>query len=161
MENEMKIDSEERYRFLTEKMNDMIWTLDLKLKTTNSLLQFYLDSSRIDCDLNIDDIRIDINKAIPCSLILNELISNALKHAFPSGESAKIVVSMQMVKKGLCEIRIKDNGIGLKGNIEELKAHSMGLELVTLLTDQLNGKLSVKVNKGTEFKILFPIGKNV
>ena len=144
--------------------SDVFTTIDMKdyiKRIIDTLIPFYQEKTKIDCDLNIDDISLDIDKAIPCGLILNELISNVMKHAFPSGEDAKMVVSMQRVKKGFCEIRVKDNGVGLKGNVEELKTHSMGFELITILSQQLEGKLSVRVNNGTEIKVLFPIGKNV
>jgi len=144
--------------------SDVFTTIEMKDYITNlaeTLLQFHKDSKKIDCYLRIDDIRMDINKAIPCGLILNELISNVVKHAFPNSEEGKIVVSMQQVKRGACEIRVKDNGIGLKGNIENLKTDSMGFELVTILTDQLEGKLSVNTKDGTEFKVLFPIKNNI
>ncbi|MEE8574914.1 MAG: histidine kinase dimerization/phosphoacceptor domain -containing protein, partial [Thermodesulfobacteriota bacterium] len=104
----------------------------------------------------VEDIIIDIDTAIGLGLISNELISNALKYAFPDGASG--VLSMEFYKSsdGLVSFIIKDNGVGISEDIDIYNLDSLGLHLVNSLTRQLNGKLKVSRDGGTEFHITFP-----
>lgn len=143
--------------------SDVFSTIGMRDYSNNlakTLLQIYQKDTKIDCDVNIDDIHIDINKAIACGLILNELISNALRHAFSGSQEDKLIVSLSKKKRSHYEIMVKDNGSGLEGNIEEIQKDTLGLQLINLLTEQLQGKLTVNVQNGTEFKIVFPLEKD-
>ncbi len=135
-------------------MQDYVKTLAEKL------LQIYAPSTKISRSFIIDEnINIDINRAIPCGLILNELITNALKHAFAGRSKGKLIVSFHCSENGQYEIKVKDNGIGLPKDIDNKKFETLGLNLVFILTEQLNGKLSIKTKKETEIRIVFPISK--
>lgn len=123
----------------------------------SNLLTIYRPSAKITLSFSIDDLNLDINKAIPCSLILNELITNALKHAFPGRSKGKLIIIFKKLKKNKYKIRVKDNGVGLPE--EYVKKHrigSLGLHLITILTEQLDGKLSINSQQGTEICITFP-----
>jgi PAS domain S-box-containing protein len=111
---------------------------------------------------DVRDVSLDINRAIPCGLIINELVSNSLKYAFPQVKDA----DTKKAKKGEINIRliandgkvtllVKDNGIGLPEDLDIETAESFGLQLVTTLVSQLNGRISIKRKPGSSFKITF------
>ncbi len=134
-------------------MKDYTEKLILNLQT------IYPSEAYIICVPKIDTIDIDINRAIPCGLLLNELITNALKHAFKGRSKGKLIVEFHQLKKGKYKIKVKDNGVGLYNDGGAKKEESLGLHLIDILTKQLDGKLSIKTKKGTEFRIVFPVEK--
>lgn len=113
---------------------------------------------RIVCKTHIDAIPLNIEMAIPCGLILNELLTNALKHAFPNGRRGVIEITFKK-QKGQCVLLFHDNGVGLPQFSPLEKPKSMGLQLIHILTQQLGGKLRVERKNGTTFRIAFPLQK--
>jgi two-component sensor histidine kinase len=114
---------------------------------------------KIDLNILTDKlVYVDITKAIPCGLVLNELICNALKHAFPGRRKGKLQIMISETKKTKIAIMVRDNGVGLPDNIDILKPQTLGLQLVNgLVTNQLNGHMEVRRDNGTEMRIIFPI----
>jgi two-component sensor histidine kinase len=106
-------------------------------------------------NIDIEDILLDINTAIPCGLVVSELISNALKHAFPQGRTGAITVTMKPVENGDIDLTVADNGVGLAGDLDLKNTDSFGLQLVDMLTEQMQGSLSIDRNGGTTFAIRF------
>ncbi len=108
-------------------------------------------------EINIQDVIVNIDTAIPCGLIINELISNSIKYAFPGEKAGTISVSLEKADGGRLKMEIKDDGTGVKDGIDLSKADSLGIQLVTLLTRQMNGTMDVKSSKqgGTSFDITF------
>jgi len=109
----------------------------------------------ISLDLKIADISLGIKTAIPCGLILNELITNSLKHAFPKGQKGRIQISLQLLKNKSCELIFRDNGAGIPADIDFDKTESLGLYLIKILTEQIEGTVSMSRRNGTIFKIIF------
>ncbi|MCG2740702.1 MAG: sensor histidine kinase, partial [Syntrophaceae bacterium] len=104
------------------------------------------------------DVYVDINKAIPCGLILNELISNALKHAFPGDGPGELQIIIRETKNTEIEIVVRDNGIGLPDDVDIHQPRTVGLHLVNgLVKNQLDGQIEVRRDNGTEFRIKFPL----
>ncbi|MBU4371239.1 MAG: sensor histidine kinase, partial [Proteobacteria bacterium] len=98
------------------------------------------------------------NKAIPCALILNELISNALKHAFPGDGPGELQIIIRETKNTEIEIVVRDNGIGLPDDVDIHQPRTVGLHLVNgLVKNQLDGQIEVRRDNGTEFRIKFPL----
>ncbi|MBN2102615.1 PAS domain S-box protein [bacterium] len=114
----------------------------------------YRISSSIRISHDIEEITLGIDKAIPCGLILNELITNAVKHAFPEKTRGKINIIFKK-KQDTFEITIGDNGIGLPDTFDFSNIRSMGLHMVKVLVRQLNGELTLTGKPGTEFVIRF------
>lgn len=108
------------------------------------------DRTRIGLDLELDPIRFEIDRAIPCGLILNELLSNAFKYAFPDKRSGEVRVSLRQ-QQNRVQLVVEDNGIGLRNGFSVKEAKSLGLRIVDTLGRQLGGKLEVSSNHGTRF----------
>jgi len=104
------------------------------------------------------DVYVDINKAIPCGLILNELISNALKHAFPEDRHGELQIIIRETKNTEIEIVVRDNGLGLPDDVDIFQPLSVGLHLMNgLVKNQLDGQMEVRRDSGTEIRIKFPL----
>ncbi len=105
------------------------------------------------CD--IKDLSLGIDTALPCGLIINELVSNALKHAFPDGRHGDVWIEVCNIEDGRYRLEVRDNGVGLPGTHDWQHSKSLGLKLVADLTKQLDGKLVVGNVEGTSFQITF------
>ena len=125
----------------------------------NGLLRFYrFDNLAVRLELEVVDIFLDIDTAVPCGLIINELVSNSLKHAFKgrSGEGLIKVVFRVTENGENYRFSVADNGNGIPEDLVIEDANSMGLEIVRILTEQLDGHWSCQVDEGTVFIIEFP-----
>jgi PAS domain S-box-containing protein len=105
--------------------------------------------------LSIDDLALKIDRAIPCGLIINELITNALKHAFRDRRNGTIWVGLTSADPGRLRLTVRDDGFGLPAGFEVDSVNSMGLQLVTTLCEQLAGTLEVTCNPGACFQLTF------
>lgn len=116
----------------------------------------YGQDQGIDLSCRIEDVKLDVSTSIPCGLILNELITNAYKYAFPEGRTGSILIHLRLTPDGFAELTVSDDGIGIPPGIDLENSDSLGLTLVRLLVDQLKGSLSVTRAEGTTFNIRFP-----
>jgi PAS domain S-box-containing protein len=107
---------------------------------------------------DIDDFQLDLGTAIPCGLIISELVLNALKYAFPGNGEGAIDVAFRAGKRMECTLVVKDNGVGLPDDLNFDSANTLGLQLVRALVDQLEGSIKVVRDKGTRFIIRFKRG---
>ena len=114
-----------------------------------------LQGQKIGLSTEIDDIELDLDRAVSTGLIINELISNALKHAFPAGRPGQVRVGLKLVDGKQCLLEVSDDGIGLSADFEVERAASLGLQLVHDLTRQLHGTIAVQRGSGTRFAIAF------
>lgn len=103
-----------------------------------------------------ESIFLDINCGIPCGLIVNELVSNSFKYAFPAGENGQISIKMNCAAGGRYLLTVADNGSGIPVDIDFRKTTSLGLQLVTVLVGQLQGEIFLATDAGTRFSISFP-----
>jgi PAS domain S-box-containing protein len=113
---------------------------------------YCLDASRIRLELSVEKVQLRMDQAIPCGLILNELISNSLKHAFPEGREGVIRISLSKSGPGQAELGVSDNGVGFPGNFRWQDGQSLGLQVVRTLIHQLRAKLSVSGDGGASFR---------
>ncbi len=122
-----------------------------------NLFQSYVENSgKIRLNMNIENIQLDIDFAIPCGLIINELVTNCIKYAFPEGRFGEIKIVFRKTGEDMLELIIGDNGIGIPFDMDFRKTGSLGLHLVTILAEnQLHGKINLNRNEGTEFIIEF------
>ncbi len=116
-----------------------------------------VDTSRIHLDLQIADVYLKLERAIPFGLIINELVSNALKYAFPEGRSGRILLYIQAIPDRRFELTVADDGVGLPDTFDIKHLKSLGLQLVTDLLVQLGSSLTYGGEIGTEFRMIFPM----
>jgi PAS domain S-box-containing protein len=116
---------------------------------------YQVDSGRVRLKLDVGDAALDINTAVPCGLIVNELVTNALKHAFPGGRTGRVRVTLRPGAEGRFILTVADNGIGFPEAVDFQKTDTLGMQLVTMLVDQLDGTLTLERKRGTAFRIAF------
>ncbi len=145
--------------------SDSLARVDFK-EYMNSLICFLMTSfgkksSHIGLKLDLDQVFLSVDQAIPCGLIANELISNCVKHAFPGGIKGQIHICLKSLDGGMVSFSVRDNGIGLPSGWKISGTETMGLKLVTALINQLKGTIDVisshevDGSHGSEFKISF------
>lgn len=127
----------------------------IKGLTNNLLASYAMTGKRVELLLDLSNLDISIDTAIPCGLIVNELLSNALKHAFPGKKRGEVKVSLNPVAGSKYELVVRDNGIGLPGDLDIKETGSLGLSLVSILAEQLGGDLKIKNEKGAVFSLIF------
>ncbi len=112
-----------------------------------------IESENIKTLINLEDLKIDIDTAIPCGLIINELVTNSLKYAFPNGKG---ILKVELTSKSdYTKLRVADNGIGLPPDIDLENSNTLGLKMVNSLVHQLEGTLNLNRTGGTEVVIKF------
>jgi PAS domain S-box-containing protein len=137
-------------------------------RLVHDLVAFYgVDQERIQVGTEADDAALSIEQGLPLGLIVNELVSNALKHAFPSERRGTIKIRFQYLAESVpkeepldhawCELSVYDDGVGIRNADELWQSKSMGLRLVRLLTDQLHGRITLDHSHSTHFTVQFPL----
>lgn len=119
-----------------------------------NILDSYNESERIKIAIEMNELELDVDTAVPLGLIVNELITNSLKYAFPNGEKGKIDLSLRKLEEENFQLKISDNGVG-KALDSIAKGTGFGTQLVDLLTRQIDGKLIQEVSNGTMIVIDF------
>jgi PAS domain S-box-containing protein len=113
-------------------------------------------SGHVTLTVDAEQVRLPLEAAVPCGLAVNELITNALKHAFPAGRSGEIVVHLGHDAEGWFELWVTDDGVGIPEHVEIDSAPTLGLQLVVLLADQLGGSFSMQRAGPTRCALRFP-----
>ena len=107
--------------------------------------------------VDFDDLELDINQAIPIGLIINELISNSVKHGFKDGKKAGTIRVLLSLKGQQVELKVQDNGEGLPRDFDLEKNRSLGMTLIDRLTAQIDGRWEIKNNDWTTAEVIFPV----
>jgi two-component sensor histidine kinase len=113
-------------------------------------------SRGLELALDLDPIELTVETAIPCGLILNELITNSLKHSFPDGRRGRIEVRLRENGPGQVSIGVRDDGVGVPADFKPQSSTSLGMQLVLTLASQLRGTLRVVSESGADFSVTFP-----
>jgi two-component sensor histidine kinase/CheY-like chemotaxis protein len=116
---------------------------------------FGIQQDSIIINEKVDDVFLDVATAIPCSQIVNELISNSIKHAFPGGSKGRIDVVFEIDNNNKCTLAVRDNGVGPPDGFSYPGSNSIGLGLVNAFVQQLNGTIEMKAEGGLEFIVSF------
>jgi two-component sensor histidine kinase len=114
-------------------------------------------AARLTLTLKLEPIELEVNQAIPCGLILNELLSNIFKHAFPDDRAGAIDIALREEPAGHCQLMVDDTGIGFPEGVDFRATESLGLQLVCLLTEQLDGTITLGNRGGTHWTLTFPL----
>jgi len=116
---------------------------------------YRLQGQRVELTTAVDEVEFDLDRAVAVGLIINELVSNALKHAFPNGRGGQVEVRLELREEGRCCLSVCDDGVGLPAGLTVEQADTMGLQLMRMLTEQLHGTLEITREGGTTFSICF------
>jgi two-component sensor histidine kinase len=113
-------------------------------------------SEAVKLEVQVGDVALAVDKAIPCGLILNELITNALKHAFPQERPGTVRVELDQAADGRVKLAVRDDGVGLPADLDIRHSDTLGMQLVSTLAEQLAAKLEVsRSDAGTSFEVVF------
>jgi two-component system response regulator len=156
------IDSQNRVKSMAKVHERLYQSKDLSsikfaeygMSLLNDLFSSHRASPRIRLRADIEDVSFNMETAIPCGLIINELVSNSLKYAFSNGEG-EIYVSLMHYEGNKYLLTINDNGMGLPKEIDFKNTQSLGFRLVNNLTNQLEGEIELERTNGTTFRIIF------
>ncbi len=125
---------------------------------TRELLQSY-GVRNVHVDVKADDVQLHVDTAIPCGLIINELVTNALKHGFKGRREGTIKVELTPQHPGMLQLRVADDGVGI-GDAEDYRtSRTMGMVIVRSLVAQLSGTIELRTDHGTEFLVRFPLNR--
>lgn len=141
--------------YKSESLSNIDFT-DYIESLARDLLNSHSDAKRpIDLKLDLDEIVLGIDSAIPCGLILNEVITNSLKHAFPESRKGEISITFTRLENKAYQLVVRDNGTGIPENIDCMKSDSLGLTLIRTLASQIEGHAIFESNNGTVFTLTF------
>ena len=120
------------------------------------LFRFYgVDNRRIRLHCELDPVGLELDDALPCGLLISEVISNCLKHAFPEGRTGDVRILLRRRSPTTVALLISDTGVGLPANLDSTTSRSLGLRLVRALADQLRASLDIRSQGGTEVELAF------
>ncbi len=147
----MAIIHENLYR--TEDFSSINFSSYLQNLTGNLVSSYRIDEEVI-LNSTFEEVDLILDQAIPCGLLVNELVTNALKYAWREGEKGTITMVLKE-KDGVVHLEISDDGVGLPFNFDEMKSDTLGLQLVVTLVEQLDGEINVDIQNGTKYLIKF------
>jgi two-component sensor histidine kinase len=119
------------------------------------LLRSYNAGGRIRSVVELEPVVFGVDLAVPCGLIINELVANALKHAFPGDRQGSVRLRMTATPDRYT-LSVRDDGVGLPAQVDYLHTETLGLQLVRMLTEQIGGQFHLDKSAGTEFLVQFP-----
>jgi two-component sensor histidine kinase len=125
-----------------------------------TLIQSYsMSPEQIDLRIHVEEIKLPLDVAIPCGLIVNELISNSLKHAFPKGTGGEITIGFAHDQDNHAILSVGDDGVGLPPGFNVEKSGTLGMQLVYLLTGQIGGAVHIDHSSPTRLEVRFPLAR--
>jgi two-component sensor histidine kinase len=127
----------------------------VKELTSNLMRSYSVSGRQVDLDLDVQDVEMVIDTAIPCGLIINELFANSLQYAFPEGREGRIRMEFSEPEEGRYRLVFSDDGIGLPEGFDFKTTNTMGLQLVRILSEQLNSETVVENTPGASFAFSF------
>jgi two-component sensor histidine kinase len=107
--------------------------------------------------IQADPLWIAVRNAVPCGLLVNELLSNSLKYAFPGDRGGEITITLRATSDGHAVLVVADTGVGFPADTDFHRTGSLGLQLVCLLTEQLGGTIALDTASGTQWTLRFPL----
>jgi PAS domain S-box-containing protein len=127
----------------------------LRNLATHLFHSYQADSSRIRLRIDAEQVCLNINTAIPCGLIVNELVSNALKHAFPEGRAGELRIDLRRMAGDGYALEVRDDGVGFPVGLDFRKTETLGMQIVNTLVEQISGRLNFDCQRGTAFRLEF------
>ena len=161
---DLLIDSQNRVRsmalvhqklYQSADFSEINFTEYLRQLSGHLINSFKADPDKVIIDISAESLKLGIDHAVPCGLIVNELISNSLKYAFPSGKKGNIKIDLQKKEEGMVMLTISDDGVGFPEGVDYRETQSLGLQLVNTLVGQIDGTITMENHVGTTFRITF------
>jgi two-component sensor histidine kinase len=121
---------------------------------------YAVDPARITLETALEDVWVGLDTATPCGLLLHELLTNCFKHAFPEGLTGRVRVELRTTDEQTLMLRVGDTGCGFPEELDFRTTDSLGLQLVCVMTDQLQGTITLERAEGTLFTVLVPLGSS-
>lgn len=149
----MALVHEKLYR--SDNLNSLNLQKYIETLVTHLLSIYSVKPGFVSVNTNAGNINLGIDIAIPCALIINELVSNSLRHAFPADRKGYININLQKETDGSIQLAVLDNGIGLPAEFDLYNSKGMGMQIVTTLSEQIDGKIEVKKSPLTVFIVKF------
>ena len=120
------------------------------------LLYFYeLDKSNIKMNIDVEEVSLNIETAIPCGLLIDEMVANSLKYAFPNERTGNITIELHSDDNNRFYLSVSDNGIGISGEVDPEKTDTFGMQLIKYLTKQLKATIELDKTNGTTYNLIF------
>lgn len=120
------------------------------------LLYFYeLDDSKVEMKIDVEEVYLNIETAIPCGLLIDEMVSNSLKYAFKPGENGTITINLHSNQDKKFKLTVSDDGVGMSQDVDPKNSETFGMQLIKYLSNQLKADLELNREKGTEFILEF------
>ncbi|MDH5386538.1 MAG: PAS domain S-box protein, partial [Candidatus Aminicenantes bacterium] len=141
--------------YQTEDLSRINFAEYIRSLTVHLFHTYRVNPNIVKMNTEVEEVYLDINRAIPCGLVINELVSNALKHAFPDSKKGEIHIKLYSNKRNKTNLTVSDDGVGLPENINIHEPETLGLQLVNDLVKQVEGKIRLERTKGTTFHIVF------
>jgi two-component sensor histidine kinase/CheY-like chemotaxis protein len=141
--------------YASDSLNDIDFAEYTRVLADEVSNSYGVDPSRIQLVFVLESARLEIDRAIPCGLILNELLSNALKYAFPNDRSGQIRITLQRQERCM-RLLVADTGVGMPEG-RSPRTNSLGLRIVDILAQQLGGSMKITPNPGAQFVLMFPL----
>lgn len=116
---------------------------------------YRVNPARPRLELNVEAVNVPLDKTIRCGLLVNEIVSNSVKHALPDDRAGKIIVRVRTAQDCRLHLTLADDGVGMPIDLVIDQTLSLGLRLIPILTEQLSGELTIKRSEGTRFELLF------
>lgn len=146
----MSLIHESLYR--REDMSNALFSNYIKSLIPQLLETYHIEESKIKLEMELEDVQLSLDDSIPAGLIINEIVSNSLKHAFPDDKNGVIFLKFSAIKEKL-QLIITDNGIGIPKDVDKEDAESFGLLLINLLASQLGASIQIDTHKGTKYTL--------
>ncbi len=128
----------------------------LRSLTRNLQSSFSKKSAAVHIGVEVDDLMLGVDAAVPCGLIVNELVTNCFKYAFPADRAGEIQISMTRTATEGLKLSVADNGVGFPKHVDFKNTDSLGMQIINTLAEQLDGTIHMTNGTGTKFEICFP-----
>ena len=141
--------------YRTKDFNSIDFSEYIERLANNMVYSYQYSQNRIGLKLDIEEVFLSLDISIPCGLIINELLSNALKYAFPENQKGEIYISVKELNDSKIQIKVEDNGVGFPEDLDINKVESLGMLLVNTLVEQIDGDIEIISKEGTKYLITF------
>ncbi len=145
------------HQLLFERRDWSLVRLGPYLRRLGDLLSSTYGRGRIALEVDADEVELDVQRAVPCGLLVNELVTNAFKHAFPGEQNGTIRIELRREGDAEAKLSVSDTGQGLPEELDIERIESLGMQLIPLLAEQVHGTLRVEPGPGARFELRFPI----